>query len=49
MVKKGKPVPEDFVYTSDLNSQWMAVEELRQWVEKNLVNKPAGVAPSPLD
>ena len=49
MVKKGKPVSEDFVYTSNLNSQWMAVEELREWVDKNLVTKPAGAAPSALD
>jgi hypothetical protein len=27
----------------------MAVEELREWVEKNLVTKPAGAAPSALD
>lgn len=49
MVKKGKPVSEDFVYTSNLNSQWMAVGELREWVDKNLVTKPAGAAPSALD
>jgi len=49
MVKAGRPVPEDFLYTSNLNSQWMAVGELRDWVEKNLVNKPAGTAPAAVD
>ena len=49
MVRAGKPVPEDFLYTSNLNSQWMTVGELREWVEKNLVNKPAGTAPAAVD
>jgi UDP-N-acetylglucosamine 4,6-dehydratase/5-epimerase len=49
MLKAGKPVPEDFLYISNLNSQWMTVGELRDWVEKNLVNKPAGTAPAAVD
>jgi len=34
-IKKGKPVSENFVYTSDNNNEWMAVEELRKWIEEN--------------
>ena len=48
MVKAGKPVAEDFVYTSDQNSEWMKIEELQSWIEENLVNKVAGAAPSAL-
>ena len=48
MVKAGKPVAEDFVYTSDQNSEWMRIEELQTWIEENLVNKVAGAAPSAL-
>jgi UDP-N-acetylglucosamine 4,6-dehydratase (inverting) len=31
----GKPVSKGFSYTSDSNTEWMTVEELRQWIEKN--------------
>ena len=48
MVKLGKLVPEDFVYTSDQNSEWMTVPELQSWIEGNLVNKSAGAAPTAL-
>lgn len=34
-IKDGKKVPEGFVYTSDNNSDWMSVELLQQWIEKN--------------
>ncbi|MEG9302572.1 UDP-N-acetylglucosamine 4,6-dehydratase (inverting) [Psychrobacter celer] len=34
-VKDGKLVPEGFVYSSDNNKEWMSVEELQGWVEKN--------------
>ena len=34
-VKDGKLVPEGFVYSSDNNEEWMSVEELQGWVEKN--------------
>lgn len=33
--KGGKKVAEDFTYCSDNNSEWMSVETLRVWVEKN--------------
>lgn len=40
-IKDGKPVPSDFIYSSDNNPEWMSVEQLSQWVEqnKNLVGK----------
>ncbi|MFC1747397.1 UDP-N-acetylglucosamine 4,6-dehydratase (inverting) [Pseudomonadota bacterium] len=31
----GKKVSEDFMYTSDNNSEWMSVEELCAWIESN--------------
>ncbi|MEM7471501.1 MAG: UDP-N-acetylglucosamine 4,6-dehydratase (inverting) [Pseudomonadota bacterium] len=34
-IKDGKPVPTDFVYSSDNNDQWMSVEELQSWITEN--------------
>lgn len=34
-IKDGTKVPDDFTYTSDNNSEWMPVEELRAWIEAN--------------
>jgi UDP-N-acetylglucosamine 4,6-dehydratase (inverting) len=34
-IKDGKLVPEGFSYSSDNNTAWMTVDELRQWIEKN--------------
>jgi UDP-N-acetylglucosamine 4,6-dehydratase/5-epimerase len=34
-ISGGKKVPEGFVYASDNNSEWMNVEELRQWMNAN--------------
>ena len=34
-IKQGKLVPEGFSYSSDNNSAWMTIAELRQWIEKN--------------
>ena len=31
----GKKVPEDFIYSSESNSEWMTVNELEQWIETN--------------
>ena len=45
MVKSGKPVAEDFVYTSNQNSEWMTIPELQEWIDGNLVHKSAGAAP----
>jgi len=36
-IKEGKSVPEDFTYSSDNNSEWMSVEDLKVWIEKNKV------------
>ena len=34
-IKKGKKVPEDFVYNSATNDHWMTNEELSRWVKDN--------------
>ena len=34
-IKDGKKVAEDFVYESDSNSEWMGVDELSHWIDKN--------------
>jgi len=34
-IGNGTRVPEDFVYTSDNNEEWMEISELQQWIEKN--------------
>lgn len=31
----GRKVPEGFIYTSDTNSAWMPVEQLKAWIEAN--------------
>ncbi len=40
-IKDGKKVPENFVYSSDKNSEWMTKNELMKWIHsnKNLVGK----------
>ena len=35
-IKNGKLVKKDFVYSSDLNKEWMSVGELREWVKANM-------------
>ncbi|WP_295089938.1 UDP-N-acetylglucosamine 4,6-dehydratase (inverting) [Ruminococcus sp.] len=35
MIKGGIRVPEGFSYTSDNNSEWMSIMQLRDWIEKN--------------
>ncbi len=37
-IKKGKKVNEGFVYCSDTNSDWMTVQELKQWIQLNKKN-----------
>ena len=37
MIKGGTKVPEGFSYTSDNNKEWMSVEQLRVWIEKNKI------------
>lgn len=34
-IKDGKLVPEDFVYASDSNTEWMSVSQLQAWIEAN--------------
>ncbi|WP_027824192.1 UDP-N-acetylglucosamine 4,6-dehydratase (inverting) [Laribacter hongkongensis] len=34
-IKNGRKVVEGFVYASDSNSEWMSVDDLKSWVNKN--------------
>jgi len=34
-IKDGKRVPDSFTYRSDNNTEWMSVEQLRDWIKKN--------------
>lgn len=34
-IKDGKPVPEGFIYSSDNNTDWMTIEQLRSWIGAN--------------
>ena len=34
-IKDGKKVPEGFVYSSDINVEWMSDDELNAWIEAN--------------
>ena len=34
-IKDGKRVPENFLYSSDNNQEWMNAEELAEWIEEN--------------
>lgn len=33
--KDGVKVSEDFVYSSDINQEWMSIEDLQHWIEDN--------------
>jgi UDP-N-acetylglucosamine 4,6-dehydratase/5-epimerase len=35
LIKNGKRVEKGFSYTSDNNRDWMSVEDLQEWIEKN--------------
>ena len=37
-IKGGKKVEEGFSYTSDNNPEWMSIEILQEWIEKNRDN-----------
>lgn len=37
MIKGGVRVPEGFSYRSDNNTEWMSIEQLREWIEQNRV------------
>lgn len=34
-IKNGKKVKENFIYSSDNNSDWMTEDQLRNWIERN--------------
>jgi UDP-N-acetylglucosamine 4,6-dehydratase (inverting) len=34
-IKDGEKVSSDFTYSSDNNDEWMSVEQLQNWIEKN--------------
>ena len=34
-IGNGTRVPENFMYTSDNNKEWMKISELQEWIEKN--------------
>ena len=34
-INNGKKVPDDFTYTSSNNEDWMSIEELKIWINKN--------------
>ena len=34
-IKKGKLVPEGFLYTSDNNKEWMKIKVLKKWIKDN--------------
>ena len=34
-IKNGKKVPEGFIYSSDLNANWMTKSELKKWINSN--------------
>ncbi len=34
-IKDGKPVPDDFVYSSENNTSWMTIESLQAWISAN--------------
>lgn len=36
-IKNGKKVPDNFIYNSELNTEWMTVDELRVWIKDNAI------------
>ena len=37
-IKDGIKVPEDFIYSSDNNQDWMTKTDLKAWIDKNYLN-----------
>jgi FlaA1/EpsC-like NDP-sugar epimerase len=35
-IGNGKKVADDFIYSSDNNSQWMSIENLQSWIRSHL-------------
>ncbi len=38
IIKKGKKVKQGFQYSSDTNKEWMTIEDLKFWIQKNKKN-----------
>ena len=40
-IKKGKKLPDDFIYNSDSNLEWMTKSDLQKWIKanQNFINK----------
>ena len=36
-IKDGRPVADNFIYSSDLNNEWLSVEMLRDWLKNKYV------------
>ena len=34
-IKNGKPVPDNFLYSSDNNKDWMTTKQLAKWISLN--------------
>jgi len=34
-INNGRKVPDDFIYNSDSNTEWLTIEELQEWIVKN--------------
>ena len=34
-INNGLKVPNDFIYSSDNNTEWMSISTLQNWIEKN--------------
>jgi len=37
-IKKGKKVNKDFIYSSEVNDEWMIAKDLRDWLKVNKKN-----------
>lgn len=48
-IRSGRRVPEGFAYSSDNNSEWMTVENLREWIQSEYYDSnPSAVGSPPL-
>lgn len=41
-INEGKPVPKNFIYSSNTNKEWMSIENLRTWIEKKYQKESGG-------
>ena len=35
-IENGKKVDENFLYSSDTNTEWMEIKTLKKWIQTNL-------------